>query len=156
MLCGYRRALTSKPTAERRCAPALTEGRILTDKFILIVEDNVYLALDLSEAVEHFEGKVLGPVCSVAEALLVLDAQKVSAAILDCQLPDNEVTPVAKRLVERGIPYVIHTGTAVPLDLTALRPEAPVLMKPVKPQNVVAVLAAHLERFRAPLSPSAD
>jgi len=116
---------------------------MLTDKAVLIVEDNVYLSVDLSAAVEEMEGIVVGPVGSVAEAHHVLDTEHVSAAILDCELPDSQVTSVARRLVEKGVPYVIHTGTEVPPELTLLRPDAPVLMKPIKPMHVVAVLADH-------------
>ena len=116
---------------------------MLTDKAVLIVEDNVYLSLDLSAAVEEMNGRVIGPVCSVADALLILDTEQVSAAILDCMLLDSEVTPVARRLVEKCVPYVIHTGTEVPPELTFLRPDAPVLMKPIKPTHVVAALADH-------------
>jgi DNA-binding response OmpR family regulator len=116
---------------------------MLTDKAVLIVEDNVYLSVDLSAAVEEVNGRVIGPVCSVADALLILDTEHVSAAILDCELPDSQVTPVARRLVEKGVPYVIHTGTMVPYELTLLSPEAPILMKPIKPMDVVAVLADH-------------
>ena len=117
---------------------------MLTDKAVLIVEDNVYLSVDLSAAVEELEGRVIGPVCSVADALLILDTELVSAAILDCELPDSQVTPVARRLVEKGVPYVIHTGTVVPQALTLLCPGAPVLMKPIKPMQVVATLADHV------------
>lgn len=39
---------------------------------VLIAEDNVYLALDLSMAVEEMQGRVVGPASSVAEALTLL------------------------------------------------------------------------------------
>lgn len=39
---------------------------------VLIAEDNVYLALDLSMAVEEMQGRVVGPASSVAEALTPL------------------------------------------------------------------------------------
>ena len=58
---------------------------MLNDKAVLIVEDNLYLSIDLSAAVEEMDGRVVGPVCSAAEAHLVLDAENVSAAILDCE-----------------------------------------------------------------------
>jgi DNA-binding response OmpR family regulator len=116
---------------------------VLTAQTILIVEDNAYLALDLCAAVEEMNGRVAGPACSVGEAMGILDSEPVSAAILDCQLPDGDVTPVARRLVRKGVPYVIQTGTAVPADLILLRSDAPVVMKPVDPKHVVAVLADH-------------
>ena len=116
---------------------------MLTAQAILIVEDNAYLALDLAAAVEEMIGRVAGPACSVADAMKILDSEPVSAAILDCQLPDGDVTPVARRLVSQGVPYVIQTGTAVPAELILLRSDAPVVMKPVNPKHVVAILANH-------------
>ena len=116
---------------------------MLTAQTILIVEDNVYLALDLCTAVEKENGMVAGPACSVADAMRLLGSQPVSGAILDCRLPDGDVTPVARSLVRMGIPYVIQTGTAVPAGLMLLRTDAPVLMKPVDPNLVVASLVDH-------------
>jgi len=114
---------------------------VLTAQTILIVEDNAYLALDLATAVEEMNGRVAGPAYSVVDAMKILDFEDVSAAILDCQLPDGDVTPVARRLVSQDIPYVIQTGTAVPAELILLRSDAPVVMKPVNPKHVVAILA---------------
>ena len=52
--------------------------------------------------------------------------------------------------VKQGTSPVIlgfpHTGTEVPAELTLLRPDAPVLMKPIQPMHVIAILAAHAER----------
>jgi hypothetical protein len=42
---------------------------MLEDKPVLIVQDNIYLALDLCSAVEQLQGRVVGPVSSVADAL---------------------------------------------------------------------------------------
>ena len=36
---------------------------MLSDQAVLIVEDNPYLSLDLSAAVEEMNGTVVGPVC---------------------------------------------------------------------------------------------
>ncbi len=49
---------------------------------ILIVEDECYLALDLANAVEDWNGKVVGPAATVVEALALLAAEKSGAAIL--------------------------------------------------------------------------
>ncbi len=70
---------------------------MLNQRFVLILEDNAFVALDLSMAVEDSDGIVIGPAGSVAEALALIDAQEISAAVLDCQLSDRDVTPVALR-----------------------------------------------------------
>ena len=63
---------------------------------ILIVEDQAIIALDLESAVEEANGQVIGPASTVREALKLLHANEVDAAILDANLPDGDVTPVAR------------------------------------------------------------
>src|SRR3954467_1172576 len=84
---------------------------------ILIVEDQAIIALDLESAVEEANGQVIGPASTVRKALKLLHTNKVDGAILDANLPDDDVTPVAEALVEGNVPLVINTGVAVPLQL---------------------------------------
>jgi DNA-binding response OmpR family regulator len=117
------------------------------DRPILIVEDECYLALDLANAVEDWNGKVVGPAATIVEALALLDTENVAAAILDSQLTDGDVTPVALELAGRGVPFVIHTGTGLPPQLAASLPNVPLVMKPVRP---LVVLACLLNEMRQP------
>lgn len=114
---------------------------------ILIVEDECFVALDLADAVADWQGKVVGPVATVAQALELLEAEKVAAAILDSQLADRDVTPLAIALAERRVPFVIHTGTGVPPEIASAMPGVPVVMKPVRP---LIVLACLLNEIRQP------
>lgn len=114
-------------------------------KPILIVEDEAMIALCLSLAVEDLNGQVVGPVATVREALELLETATIAAAVLDANLADRDVTPVALHLVERKVPFVIHTGTWVPPDLAALHPDLPVLMKPLSPTVVLARLREEME-----------
>ena len=107
------------------------------EKPILIVEDDAYLALDLAMAVEQLEGRVVGPVATVAEALVVLEASQIAAAILDVELADRDVAPVIVLLAERGVPFVVHTGTGLPSHLAELHPNVPVVRKPSKPTIIL-------------------
>ena len=109
-------------------------------KPILIVENDAYLALDMAMAVEELGGHVVGPAASVAEALTLLEAEPVAAAVLDCMLDDRDVVPVALLLAEQGVPFVLHTGTGLPLELAGMSSSVPVLMKPLQPKTVLAHL----------------
>jgi DNA-binding response OmpR family regulator len=75
---------------------------MLKDKAVLIVEDNVYLAMDLCDEVAQLEGHAVGPVDTVAEALAIVDSQQIAAAVLDYDLPDGGVWQLAKRSIERA------------------------------------------------------
>lgn len=115
------------------------------EKRILIVEDEAMVALGLSMAVEDLEGTVIGPVATVAEGLSLIDTETIAAAVLDANLADRDVTPLAAALVEAGIPLVIYTGTGLPAELADLHPDMPVLMKPANPTAVAMRLFEEIQ-----------
>jgi CheY-like chemotaxis protein len=105
------------------------------NRYILIVEDEPLIAATLAFAVEDAGGLVVGPVASVCEAMALLAPQglcpcEIAAAILDANLLDGEITPVALALAAAHIPFVLFTGTGAPADLARLAPATPVVMKP--------------------------
>jgi DNA-binding NtrC family response regulator len=97
---------------------------------ILIVEDETLIALDMADCVEAAGGRVVGPVATVAGALTLLEAIPVDAAILDANLADRDVTPVALLLTARKIPTIIYSGTGLPDELAARHPSIPLMFKP--------------------------
>ena len=124
---------------------------MLEDKAILIIQDNVYLALDLCAAVELLEGRVVGPVDTVADALIVLDNERIAAAVVDFDLPHGDVSLLAEALSRKGIPFVIQSTTSVPAEIAVSRPRVPVLIKPIQAQHVASILGH--EVIKAKLSP---
>ena len=120
---------------------------MLRDKPVLIVEDNVYLALDLSNAVESLNGRVVGPAGTIAEALSLVENHTIAAAVLGLEFPDSDVIPLARALIEKHVPFVVHADHYIPSSLSVLRPGIPVLIKPIRPQDVVAILANELAKF---------
>jgi DNA-binding response OmpR family regulator len=124
------------------------ERAMFSEAPVLIAEDNLYLALDLSIAVEEMQGRVVGPASSVAEALSLLATHDVAAAIVDCHLADRDSTPLARQLAERGVPFVIHTATPVPALIGQFHPLVPVLMKPLQPEAVLACLLAEMRKLQ--------
>jgi DNA-binding response OmpR family regulator len=111
---------------------------------ILVVEDDAVIALDLERALGGAGYDVLGPVHSVALATSLLDDEMPDAAVLDILLGDEEVFPVARRLDERGIPFLFltgHGGEHLPPDLA----DNLCLMKPFRNELMVDMLAGLLE-----------
>jgi CheY-like chemotaxis protein len=120
---------------------------------VLIAEDNLYLSLDLSGAVEEMGGRVVGPASTVPEALTLLALHEVAAAIIDFQLGDHDATPLARQLTERGVPFVIHTALTLPAAVRDFHPNVPVLMKPLQPNAVLTCLLDEMRKAApAPLS----
>lgn len=120
------------------------------DDPILIVEGNVYLALDLSNAIEDWNGRVVGPVRTVGDALELLGSEPVSGAVLDFHLDGQDASTVAARLAEKGVPFVIHTHTDLPPDVMSIHSNVPVLMKPLHPSSVLECLLSQIRKSRVP------
>jgi CheY-like chemotaxis protein len=110
---------------------------------VLIVEDQAIIAMDLEAAVEEANARVIGPAPTIREALHLLHTNAVDAAILDANLPDGDVTPVAEQLIDRAVPFVINTGVAIPLQLRRF-PGLLVFRKPTPPSRLIRELAGLL------------
>ena len=107
---------------------------------ILIVEDQVIVALELQDALEAAGYTVVGPAGRVDEALRLSRSQRIDAAVLDYDLHGQKVLPVARALKSRGVPYVLVTGYAAESlgDLSG----APHMQKPVRGEAVVRAVDA--------------
>lgn len=76
---------------------------------LLLVEDQLDLA-DLMEQALTDEGNEIAHANSVFEALGMLDSGHFDGAVLDVELRDGVVFPVADRLLELGIPYLFASA----------------------------------------------
>jgi DNA-binding NarL/FixJ family response regulator len=79
-------------------------------KTALIVEDEFLIAMDLKAMLERRGWRVLGPVATVANALRLLEDELPSVALLDIQLGNEVVTPVAEMLSSLGIPFAVASA----------------------------------------------
>jgi len=123
---------------------------VLSHARILVVEDETFIALELSDAIEAAEGEVVGPTKSVAEAIQVIDHDGIDGAILDRTLLDGKVTPVAAMLIERAIPFIFYSGSS-PDRLKEEFPAVKVFQKPTAPEHLVQALADIISPDRTPL-----
>jgi len=116
------------------------EKAVLKKALILVADDQPFIALDLAFAVEDAGGLVLGPAASVKEAMALIKANSVVGAILDVNLVDGDISPVAEQLVELGVPIILQTGVGLPADLAARFPDLVVHIKPCVAANLVLQL----------------
>ena len=77
---------------------------------ILIVEDEFLIAMELATTLEAHGFEVMGPVANVDEAHKILEREKPNAAILDLNLQGQRATPVAAKLQELDLPFVIASA----------------------------------------------
>ena len=108
---------------------------------ILVVEENAFVALEFADQIEAAGGVVIGPVASVTEALSIIDTVAIDAAILDGDLADRDVTPIALRLRELDIPAIVCSGTGLPPELAQQRPDTLLFLKPTSVSKIVTYLA---------------
>jgi DNA-binding response OmpR family regulator len=107
---------------------------------VLIMEDEFIVALDLSDMTEDLGYSVEGPYATVAEGERALERTRPDAAILDVQLADGEVFPLADALTRLGVPIIFHSGHADTRSLLARYPEARSASKPCAAE----LIASHL------------
>jgi DNA-binding response OmpR family regulator len=117
---------------------AASDGEART---ILVVEDEFLIAMELAEVLEDGGFEVLGPASTVQAALRLLDQRSPHAAVLDLNLRNEMVTPVAQVLRGMKVPFVIASayGAALwPQDaaLDGVRN----LGKPTAPKTLIAAM----------------
>jgi CheY-like chemotaxis protein len=117
---------------------------------LLIVEDELLIALELQRIVEQLGGTVVGPAGSVEGALQLLSETTPDAALLDANLRERRVTRVAQACRDRSVPFALVTGYGrLELDESLLQ-TAPRVHKPFVSRAIHNVLATLLEGDREP------
>lgn len=107
---------------------------------ILIMEDEFIVALDLADLAAELGYLVEGPFATVADGFRAIELTPPDAAILDVQLADGEVFPLADRLVSIGVPVIFHSGHADAAMLSARYPGARSAGKPCGTDQLVRLL----------------
>ena len=106
---------------------------------VLIVEDEMMVALFIENAFARMGFKVVGPAARVQEALALLEEQEIHAALLDINLGDGQDSfPVADALAARCVPFAFSTGYGRS-GLRAPYRGRPVLNKPFRVSDLKAV-----------------
>jgi DNA-binding NtrC family response regulator len=109
---------------------------------VLIVEDEYTIASELAHWFEEAGAEIVGPVGSVrkALALVTVDIDRVDAAVLDVNLRDERVFPVADALTAARVPFIFATGydAGIIPDIYA---DVPRCEKPVDMTQLARVLA---------------
>lgn len=109
---------------------------------ILLVEDEALVAAMLEDMLADFGCILAGAAASVSEALAAVEsASDIDAAILDVNLGGEKVYPVADILVDRGVPIVFSTAYG-PADLVERYPQARIIHKPYRPEDLAKMLIA--------------
>ena len=106
---------------------------------VLIIEDEVLIAMVLEDMLEIAGHVVIATAASIAEAEAAVDAGGFDLVIADVHLGSDSIYPLADRIVAAGIPLILSTGShrdQLPARFAAM----PVLEKPYTLAAVETVL----------------
>ena len=118
---------------------------------VLIVEDEALVALVVEEAVHSLGWMPVGPVGRVDAALSLLrtEGDRLHGAVLDINLAEMKVWPVAEALQDRGVPFLFATGYDRSRGLIPPRfANIPVLGKPLVEQQLMDALQRMMAQDR--------
>ncbi len=122
--------------------PALDQSiATIKGKYILIVEDEAMIALIIEQEILDAGANVVGPAFDLESALDLADMQ-LDAAVLDINLGGKTVFPAARRLAERGVPFVFASANCHELATNAEFSAYPAMTKPVSMGRLIDALAA--------------
>ena len=107
---------------------------------VLIVEDDVIIALDFEETILGFGVKTIRTAGNVSRALEMIADRAPDFALLDVGLVREKSFAVAERLDELQIPFAFVTGYGADVRLPAVFARTPRLPKPCAAHALAAVV----------------
>jgi CheY-like chemotaxis protein len=117
-------------------------GISLKGRQILVVEDDLLLAMHLEQILENEGCTILGPTPKLAKALAMLETEHPDAAILDLNLNGDRPVALAEALMQLKVPFVIVSGYARSEAEEPIVRGARRLEKPINPQELIHALTA--------------
>ena len=121
-------------------SPRKLEGWI-----VLLVEDEPLVGMDVMDTLTDAGATVIGPVRTEAEALETIDqahaSRRITGAVLDVDLGGQTCQNIAARLSGLDVPYILHVGHWPAIRDVVASLQAPVVIKPLIPNDIVDTLA---------------
>jgi CheY-like chemotaxis protein len=125
---------------ESAAIPAAAGGPLPDD--VLLVEDNMIIALDTEDTMLKLGVKTVRTASGVAEALKIIEERAPNFALLDVNLGAETSFEIAELLANRNIRFAFATGYGEQVVFPASFADAPRLRKPYAMETVRATLAS--------------
>jgi PAS domain S-box-containing protein len=112
---------------------------------VLLVEDEALVAIMIQECLAECGFQIVGPVCTASDAIAAAKDGQFDAAVLDINLGDGLVYPVAEILADRGVPFVFVTGYDAD-SIDRRFSQIPVLQKPIERELLQKIFVGSAKR----------
>jgi CheY-like chemotaxis protein len=113
--------------------------RELSNRKVLVVEDEMMIAMLIEDMLEEIGCELVGLATSVPHALELIGKEQVEVAVLDVNLDGQDTYAIADALRQKNVPFIFATG----YGSTGLRKEygnRPVLQKPFETKDLESAL----------------
>jgi CheY-like chemotaxis protein len=117
--------------------------RELSNRKVLVVEDEMMIAMLIEDMLDEFGCKLVGPATNVPRALELIGKESIDVAVLDLNLDGKDTYAIADALQRKSVPFIFATG----YGSTGLRQEygnRPVLQKPFQARDLSTALTEAL------------
>ena len=118
-----------------------TSSPVLSGRRLLIVEDELLVAMDNAAELEAAGAIVVGTAGNVKEALRIVETAVFDGALLDANLNGESVDHIAAALADRNVPFIFVSGYG-PENLPPAFASTPILGKPFSHDELVKATAA--------------
>jgi DNA-binding response OmpR family regulator len=122
---------------------------------IFVCEDNLLMADVVCDFLRECGIQPVGPASRVQDALRMAWESQLDGALLDINLSGTPIFDVCPVLSRRGIPFIFLTGygdvasSIIPVEYRA----APLITKPIEPEEMKEALAKMLGMNEGPAAP---
>lgn len=123
---------------------------------LLLVEDEMLIAMQLTESLQDAGWSVMGPAATIEEAHQLLSTSaRPDAAILDVNLDGKPVYPLAEILQRQGVPILFCTGYES-LDADGRFEDCERIQKPANTTQLIGAVRIAIEKQRQRPQPLAS
>lgn len=110
---------------------------LLAGKHLLVVEDEPLLAYDLADVLQLYGAQIAGTCTALEDAVQLIESgEQIDCAVLDIQIGNEEIWPCARRLRDRGIPFLFVSALCGIRPLPEGFADRPYLSKPLNPTRL--------------------